>query len=87
MEGGACLCLDAAPRRADIAAMATRQRTTTATAQKAALKFSAINAILLLAGLASIAIGYVLLAGGSTVAAPLLLVLGYAVLVPLGIIL
>ena len=35
----------------------------------------------------AIVIGYVLLARGSTVAAPLLLVLGYALLVPLGIIL
>ncbi|HSJ05655.1 MAG TPA: hypothetical protein VK936_03065 [Longimicrobiales bacterium] len=51
------------------------------------MKFSAINAILLLLGLAAIIGGYVLLAGGSTVAAPLLLVLGYAVLIPLGIIL
>lgn len=66
--------------------MATRPPPS-AGAQKAALKFSAINAILLLAGLAAIIFGYVLLARGSTVAAPLLLVLGYAVLVPLGIIL
>ncbi len=67
--------------------MPTRTRTNPQAAEKAALKFSAINAILLLAGLVAIVIGYVLLAGGSTVAAPLLLVLGYAVLVPLGIIL
>jgi hypothetical protein len=51
------------------------------------LKFSAVNGILLAAGLAAIVGGYVLLAGGSTVGAPLLLILGYAVLVPLGIIL
>lgn len=51
------------------------------------LKFSAINALLLVAGLAAIVGGYVLLAAGSTVGAPLLLVLGYAVLIPLGIIL
>lgn len=38
------------------------------------------------AGLASLAAGFVLLAGGSTVAAPLLLTLGYVVLIPLGII-
>lgn len=56
-------------------------------AEKTSLKFSAINAVLLVAGLLAIAAGYVLLAQGSTVAAPLLLVLGYAVLVPLGIIL
>jgi hypothetical protein len=56
-------------------------------ASHASLKFSVINAVLLALGLACIVGGYVLLAGGSTVAAPLLLVLGYAVLIPLGIIL
>lgn len=53
---------------------------------RASLRFSTINWILLGAGAASIAAGYVMLAGGSTVAAPLLLVLGYVVLIPLGII-
>ena len=69
--------------------MATRARNRTAPPSAApnSLKFSAINGILLVAGLAAIVAGYVLLAGGSTVGAPLLLVLGYAVLVPLGIIL
>lgn len=51
------------------------------------LHFQAKNIILLGAGLATITIGYWLLAGGSTVVAPLLLVLGYVVLIPLGIIL
>jgi hypothetical protein len=51
------------------------------------LKFSAINAVLLAAALAVITLGYVLLGRGSVVAAPLLLVLGYAVLIPLAIIL
>jgi hypothetical protein len=51
------------------------------------LKFSLINVVLLLAGLLAITVGFVLLAQGSIVAAPLLLVLGYAVLIPLGIIL
>ena len=54
---------------------------------RGALRFSAINAILIGAGFASIVAGYVLLAQGSNVAAPVLLVLGYAVLIPLGIIL
>lgn len=54
---------------------------------KPSLKFSAINGILLAAGIGCITLGYVLLSRGSTVAAPLLIVLGYAVLVPLGIIL
>lgn len=45
------------------------------------------NLLLLAAGLAAITLGYWLLAQGSTVAAPLALVLGYVVLIPLGIIL
>lgn len=71
------------------AAMATRarHRTPPPSAAPNSLKFSAINGILLVAGLASIVAGYFLLAGGSTVGAPLLLVLGYGILVPLGIIL
>jgi len=64
-----------------------RTRTKTGDESHVSLKFSAINGILLAAGLAAIVGGYVLLAGGSTVGAPLLLVLGYAVLIPLGIIL
>lgn len=51
------------------------------------LRFSLTNLALLGGGLAAIVLGFLLLAGGSTVAAPLLLVLGFAVLVPLGIIL
>lgn len=62
-------------------------RTATAVPDRGALRFSAINAVLLAAGFASITLGYVLLAKGSNVAAPLLIVLGYAVLIPLGIIL
>lgn len=64
----------------------TRTAASAATSHES-LKFSAINALLLVAGLAAIVVGYVLLAAGSTVGAPLLLVLGYAVLIPLGIIL
>jgi hypothetical protein len=51
------------------------------------LRFSTGNLALLGAGLAAIVLGFILLGGASTVAAPLLLVLGFAVLVPLGIIL
>jgi hypothetical protein len=51
------------------------------------IRFSTLNLALLAAGLAVIVVGFVLLAGGSIVAAPLLLVLGFTVLVPLGIIL
>lgn len=51
------------------------------------LHFGVRNFILLAAGLATITAGYVLLAGGSTVAAPLALLVGYVVLIPLGLIL
>lgn len=52
-----------------------------------ALQFGKINAILGVAGVVSLVLGYVLLAQGSITAAPLLLVLGYVVLLPLAIIL
>jgi len=45
-------------------------------------RFSAANVALLGGGLAALGVGYGLLAGGSTVAGPLALVLGYAVLLP-----
>jgi hypothetical protein len=51
------------------------------------LRFSRRNLLLLGGGLASIVLGYVLLGNADTTLAPLLLVLGYAVLIPLGIIL
>ncbi len=53
--------------------------------QPGSLRFSTRNWIFLAAGFAAVAAGFVTLAGGSTVAAPLLLVLGYVVLIPLGI--
>lgn len=62
-------------------------KTTTTGGQTHTLHFGPKNFALLAAGLVAITIGYVLLAGGSTVAAPLALVLGYVVLIPLGIIL
>ena len=53
----------------------------------ASLQFSSRNWILAGAALASIILGYVLLAQGSITAAPFLLVLGYVVLIPLAILL
>jgi fatty acid desaturase len=53
---------------------------------ESSLRFSVVNLVLLGAGLAAIVAGFALLGGHSTVLAPLLLVLGFAVLVPLGII-
>jgi hypothetical protein len=54
---------------------------------KAPLRFSAINAVLGVAGILAVALGYYLLAQGSITVAPLLLVLGYVILLPLAIIL
>lgn len=51
------------------------------------LRFSGVNVALAAGGLASLILGYWLLAQGSITAAPLLLVLGYVVLLPLAIIL
>src|SRR5262245_26938281 len=80
--------LTSAPAPAIFSAMPSRSRVAgTPQHAKPSLQFSLINAILLLAGFAAIVLGYHLLSRGSTAAAPLLLVLGYAVLIPLGIIL
>ncbi|HKJ01052.1 MAG TPA: hypothetical protein VJ997_01320 [Longimicrobiales bacterium] len=54
--------------------------------RRAALSFTKVNAMLGAGGLASMALGYWLLAQGSITAAPLLLVLAYVVLLPLAII-
>lgn len=50
------------------------------------LSFSRVNAMWLGAGVVSIAIGYFLLSKGSETIAPILLVLGYCILLPIGII-
>lgn len=71
--------------------MANRERTArTATSEASAresLRFSTVNLALGAAGLAALALGYWFLANGSITAAPLLLVLGYVVLLPLALIL
>ena len=51
-----------------------------------ALQFSTINVIFAVAALAAITLGYFLLSQGSITAAPLLLVGGYVILIPLAII-
>jgi hypothetical protein len=51
----------------------------------ARLQLGGTNLTLLGGAVASLVIGYVLLAGGSTTLAPILLVLGYCVLFPLGL--
>ena len=64
----------------------SRRPVATATPE-ASLRFSGINGILMVAALLSLTFGYVLLSRGSHVVAPLLLALGYVVLLPLAIIL
>lgn len=51
-----------------------------------ALKFTKVNAMLGVAGLICLVLGYGLLAQGSITAAPLLLVLAYLVFLPMAII-
>jgi hypothetical protein len=64
----------------------TQTRAAAAPEAESGVRFSVQNLALLGAGLFTIVLGFVMLSQGSNVAAPLLLVLGYAVLVPLGII-
>ncbi len=66
---------------------ARARRTQTPAHAKPSLRFSPINGIFLAAGIGAVIAGYALLSAGSIVAAPLFLVFGYAVLIPLGIIL
>ena len=72
---------------ASFAAMPTPATKSSAEPREGAVRFALRNWILLAAGLVAVVAGFVTLAGGSTVAAPLLLMLGYLVLIPLGIIL
>ena len=68
------------------AASRTTAPSRTAAPARPTLSFSRTNAIWLGAAAVSIAIGYFLLARGSESIAPILLVLGYCVLLPIGII-
>lgn len=67
--------------------MSRRNRTAETAAAPESLRFTKVNAMLGVAGLACLTLGYWLLAQGSITAAPLLLVLAYVVLLPLAIIL
>jgi hypothetical protein len=51
----------------------------------ARLHFRGRNFVLLGGAVAAVGVGYLLLAGGNTTVAPVLLVLGYCVLFPLGL--
>ena len=55
-------------------------------AEESSLKFSRVNLWFGLGGLATIVLGYLLLGQGSITLAPVLLVVGYVVLLPLAII-
>lgn len=65
--------------------MSQRTRKTPAH-RKPSLRWTPVNYGLMAGGVVALAAGFALLSGGSTVAAPLLLALGYVVLIPLGII-
>ena len=67
--------------------MVRARRDRTPAGRQPSLRFSRVNAVFIAAGVLAIAGGYALVTAGSTVAAPLLLVLGYVVLIPVGIIL
>jgi len=54
---------------------------------RARLRFGPRNYLFLAAGVVSLAVGYWLLAQGSTGLAPVLLVLGYCVFFPVGLVL
>jgi len=64
-----------------------REGSAGAQAQGQNLRFSTVNLALGAAGVLSLGAGYALLAAGSITAAPLLLVLGYVVLLPMALIL
>jgi hypothetical protein len=70
------------PRRPATSSSAASSRTE----GEGTVRFSLQNWILIAAGLVSIVAGYFLLDGGSVDLAPALLVLGYVILIPLGII-
>ena len=57
------------------------------TAREGSLILGHRNVLLLVGGIVVVLIGYVLLGRGSVTAAPLLLVIGYCVIIPLSIVL
>lgn len=67
--------------------MAKRSRRASGATGQVGLRFGLPNYLVLLLAAVVIAVGYVLLDHGSITAAPILLVIGYAVLVPAGLLL
>ena len=72
--------------KSEAASKTAGSRSASPAPQRPTLSFSRANAMWLGAAVVSIAIGYVLLSTGSETIAPILLVLGYCVLLPIGII-
>jgi hypothetical protein len=66
--------------------MPASARSTTNEADTQSLRFGPVNLVLAMAGIAALVAGYWLLARGSITVAPILLVLGYVVLLPMAII-
>jgi hypothetical protein len=64
----------------------TQRNRTTPKHRPPSLRWTPVNYGLMGAGVVALGLGFFLLANASTVAAPLLLALGYVVLIPLGII-
>jgi hypothetical protein len=64
----------------------SENKQTPAPPESGSLRFTAVNGALAAGGLVALGLGYWLLSNGSITAAPLLLVLGYVVLLPLAII-
>ena len=64
---------------------AARARRAAAAAAGGDLRFTRRNYVALGGALGAIVLGYILLAGGSVTVAPVLLVLGYCVLIPYGL--
>ena len=63
----------------------SRRGSEAAAGSAGSLRFGAANYAALAAGVVAIIAGYVLLNGGSVTAAPVLLILGYAVCLPAGL--
>ncbi len=75
------------PRKADREKTGGRRPRESGASDGAVLRFTRKNYLFLAAGCAIITIGYLLLARGSITLAPILLILGYCVLIPVAIML
>lgn len=74
------------PRESLHSPMPQKRRKSPKQPRQPSLRWSPVNYALMGAGIVALAVGFFLLAQGSTVAAPLLLALAFVVLIPVGII-